>query len=242
MGTTYTEQWTDTPLADIIPSYIYKEFQDDPNVIAFSDGINSLAQGYLDWFNQTPMAVYTNANVSGPLLDWVGVNLYGIARPVISTSSTSSTGELATNVLGEHTLGTLTVNKGGTAQVANDDIYKRTLTWLLYRGDGVQMSVEWLRRRIARFLYGVDGTDIDVGLIVNVSIVLNEPSGFANRTYGAYNTYPYDTNALDGFFAPPQHQFVITIPAGTSSNYFLSLFNSGYLPAPFQMTYITGVS
>ena len=232
MGTTYTEQWTDTPLADIIPSYIYKEFQDDPNVIAFSDGINSLAQGYLDWFNQTPMAVYTNANVSGPLLDWVGVNLYGIARPVISTSSTSSTGELATNVLGEHTLGTLTVINGGTAQVANDDIYKRTLTWFLYRGDGVQMSVEWLRRRITRFLYGVDGTDIDVGLIVNVSIEVS--SSFRK---GAYNTTFYNTIAYDSLSGPLNHQAIITVPNTTFGQTFQSLFNAAILPTPFQMTY-----
>ena len=33
------------------------------------------------------------------------------------------------------------------------------------------MSVEWLRRRVARFIYGVNGTDIpDVGLLSTVQL------------------------------------------------------------------------
>ena len=41
----------------------------------------------------------------------------------------------------------------------SDDIYKRVLTWRLYKGDGRQFTVTWLKRRVARFVFGVDGSD-----------------------------------------------------------------------------------
>jgi len=40
-----------------------------------------------------------------------------------------------------------------------DDIFKRILTWNLYKGDGNRFSMRWLKRRIARFLFGVNGID-----------------------------------------------------------------------------------
>ena len=40
-----------------------------------------------------------------------------------------------------------------------DDIYKRMLTWHFYKGDGKTFSVRWLKRRVMRFLLGMDGVD-----------------------------------------------------------------------------------
>ena len=48
---------------------------DDSDIQAFFYSYNALAQTYLDWFNQTPIGVYTNANISGPLLDWIANGL-----------------------------------------------------------------------------------------------------------------------------------------------------------------------
>lgn len=236
MSTRYQELWTDAPLTDIIPAYIYKQYQDDENILAFADGINSLSQEYLDWFNQTPMGVYTNSNVAGALLDWVGNNLYGLFRPTISTSSITSSGELGTNTLGTHTIGTLTVTNSGTAQVANDDIYKRLMTWFLYRGDGVQMSVEWVRRRVARFIYGAYGADIDVGLITNVGIALPTDS----TTLGSTNSFAVNTQAVNTsvpITITQSHALVITVPNIAMGNTFQTLFNGNYLPLPFQVNF-----
>jgi len=236
MGNAYVEQWTDTPMADIIPAYIYKQYQDDDSVLAFASGINALAQPYLDWFNQVPMAVYTNPNVGEGLLDWVGNNLYGIARPVISTTSTKTSGELGSNTLGTHTLATFIVTQSGTAQVANDDIYKRVLTWYLWKGDGVQMSVEWVRRRVARFIYGAYGSGIDVGLITNIGIAL--PSTTAS--VGSVNSYAVNTQPVNTSVAintTQKNALVITVPNLAMGQTFQTLFAGNYLPLPFQISF-----
>ena len=241
MPTYYEESFAQAPLPDIVPSYVYTQYNDDPYVTAFFTAFNEMAQGYLDWFNQTPMAVYTNANVSGPLLDWVGVNLYGISRPVISSvGATQVFGPMGSDPMGSMAMGSYVQTQSGTAQLASDDIYKRTLTWILYKGDGYQASIEWLRRRIARFLYGANGMDIDIGLIANVFI---SPKGTINRM--AMNSQAMNSQSMNSVRISNINLrgiVYITIPSTPVSQYFIYLFNAGYLPAPFQMTYNIGIA
>lgn len=165
------EDFNQLPFQNIIKSYLYQQYADDSDLQAFVSSYNNLAQGYLDWFNQTPLSVYTNSNISGLLLDWVGAGLYNVTRPVISTSSSTTSGVYGTAPYGLYTpYGIQITTTSGTATVATDDVYKRALTWNLYAGDGYQMSIIWLRKRIARFLYGVNGSDISVDDLINVSI------------------------------------------------------------------------
>lgn len=229
------ESFSTVPIQTQLQAYAYQEYADDEYVQAFVSAYNRISQGYLDWSNQNPLALYTKSNISGEMLDFVGNNLYGISRPVISTFSRTISGELGSNVLGDHTMGTLVITESGTAIVANDDIYKRTLTWYLYRGDGVQMSVEWIRRRIARFLYGVDGSDIDVGLISNVSITF--PPFPIDSVTGQLGTNVLGTHPLGVLYFNKLHQATITVPSLTVSNTFYDLFLSGYLSTPFQMAF-----
>ena len=163
------ESFQQQPLQAVIPSYLYQQYADDDNLQAFVASFNSLAQGYLDWFNSTPLAVYTNHSISGTLLDWIGEGIYGITRPVLASSSSSltagyNTGAYDTGVYNEGIFAS-----GGTGINASDDIYKRVLTWNLYRGDGQVFCMQWLKNRIARFLYGQNGSDYDV-LIVQPQI------------------------------------------------------------------------
>lgn len=151
-----------TPLQQILGSYLYWQYSDDEDLQAFVAAFNALAQSYLDWFNQTPLAVYTSDGISGLLLDWIGLGIYGIARPVLSTNATSVRGAYAQNAYATLAYATLQYTASGTASLSTDDIYKRVLTWHLYRGDGQQFSIFWLKRRIARFLLGVNGSDADV--------------------------------------------------------------------------------
>jgi hypothetical protein len=155
-------QTTYLPLQTILPSYLYKEYSDDENLQAFVDSYNVLAQSYLDWFNQTPLAVYTNPTISGSLLDWIGQGIYGIARPVLSTSATIITAGYNSYAYNALAYNQMDYQASGTATIATDDIYKRVLTWHLYRGDGQQFSLFWLKRRVARFLLGINGSDADV--------------------------------------------------------------------------------
>ncbi|WP_369065317.1 hypothetical protein [Burkholderia gladioli] len=147
------------PLQDVIPSYLYKEYQDDASLQAFVDSYNSLSQGYLDWFNQTPLGLYTSPFITGSLLDWIGQGIYGIRRPVLASQTTVQRAGYNSVPYDSLAYNEQYFSASQTASLANDDIYKRVLTWHLYRGDGMQFSMQWLKNRISRFINGANGAD-----------------------------------------------------------------------------------
>ena len=59
--------------------------------------------------------------------------------------------------------------------VVTDDIYKRILTWNFYKGDGMQWSIPWFKRRVHRFLNGPDGVDTPIAFTQDVSVTF--PTG-----------------------------------------------------------------
>lgn len=156
------ESFATLPLQNVIYAYPYLEYSDDPNVSAFFQSYNSLAQGYLDWFNQTPLGLYTSPNINGPLLDWIGNGIYGIARPVLSNQSSSLTAGYNSAPYNTVPYNGSTFTSSGSAALASDDIYKRAMTWDLYRGDGQMFAMGWLKNRVNRFLYGANGSDYTV--------------------------------------------------------------------------------
>lgn len=234
------ESFAAQPLQEVIYSYPYQQYADDASITAFFDSYNSLAQGYLDWFNQTPLSVYTASSIAGPLLDWIGEGLYGIVRPVISSLTTKSTGSYNTVPYDSLSYNRRRQLQSGTAQVATDDIYKRVLTWHAYLGDGRQMSIMWLRRRVARFIFGVNGTDIPADDFQKISIT-RPPASFA----GAYSTPPYNTQAYNvrrsGRNAAAR-AIQIGVPSGQVSQIFQALVNEGYLALPFQVKFTVVIS
>ncbi len=195
----------------IIPQYLYQQYSDDDNLQAFVSSFNQIAQTYLDWFNQTPLAVYTNASISGPLLDYLATSIYGYARPSLNTPPVYGPyrGGWGYSIMGEQPMGMIERTKaGGSSSLVSDDYYKRALTWHLYKGDGMQMSVLWMKKRVARFIYGQNGADVSLSTLENIGI-----------------TFP-STGTL-----------MITVPAGTPSTTFQTLILSGYLAVPFQVKF-----
>ncbi len=161
-----------TGLTSVIPSYLYQEYTDDDDLQGFVEAQNIMQQDYVDTFNALNLPIYTGPIVAGALLDWVGRGLYGMARPAIGSEIKSLFGPLNTwgmnwlvpmwdtftpsmevvfglNVLEKYDFEDL--------NATNDDIYRRILTWHFYKGDGNYFSTSFLKRRIWRFLYGVDG-------------------------------------------------------------------------------------
>lgn len=200
----------------IIPQYLYQQYSDDDNLQAFVASFNATAQTYLDWFNQTPLGVYVNASISGPLLDWLATSIYGYARPSLNTPPVRGPyyGGVGYAITGAQSISRIErTASGGTSRAVTDDYYKRALTWHLYAGDGKQMSLAWMKKRIARFLYGQNGVDISVDMLQNVGI-----------------TFPATSTLM------------ITIPAGASSTIFQTLLLSGYLAVPFQVKFEVTVS
>lgn len=155
-------------LTRVIPSYLYLWCNDDEDLQAFVDAFNELAQEYVAWFSSVNLPVYTG--LTGDLLSWVGLGLYGIPRPVLSDEAPRFVGPI--NTFGPNVL---PINGwsyilNGSSDLATDDIYKRVLTWNLYTGDGRQFTTTWLKRRVARFLFGVDGVDPPIEETYDVSV------------------------------------------------------------------------
>ncbi len=44
------ESFDTQPLQQVVPSYIYDQYSDDDDLLAFAESFNAIAQGYLDWF------------------------------------------------------------------------------------------------------------------------------------------------------------------------------------------------
>jgi hypothetical protein len=50
----------------------------------------------------------------------------------------------------------------GDIVITDDDLYRRILTWHLFKGDQNYFNIRFIKRRIWRFLYGVNGIPIEV--------------------------------------------------------------------------------
>ncbi len=208
-----SESFTQGPYPAILPAYAYQQYAWSQDIQAFFGSLNTILQGYLTWFYETPLAAYTAPAISGPLLDWTATGIYGVARPAIGAITTVTSGPLGTNVLGTHTFGVLYVLQSGTASIVNDDIYKRVLTWILFRGDGMRFSIPWLLRRVERFLGGVNGSDVPLDLATRPTVTV---SGSA---------------------------FAITVPsANPASLIFEQLIGQGLLPLPLPYTFTITVA
>lgn len=233
------ESFAQAPLQSPPIAYLYAQYSDDATLQAFMDAFNGIAQGYLDWFNGTPLSVYTDASISGPLLDWAAQGVYGIERPVISNETTTEYGEWNTAPWNTVPFNGFVITISGSAQIASDDVFKRLMTWILYRGDGVQMTMQWLRRRVARFIYGVNGGDIDIGLLQNVSIA----AGGQSATNIIAGTNAAATNSMATNSAKPKigasgsSVYNITIPNLPASQSFLALVKAGMIPMPMQFDF-----
>src|SRR4051812_19738278 len=83
-------------IQNFIRSYLYTTYSEDQDIAALVEAFNELAQGYLDWFNETALADYASEAVSGDLLDWVAEGLYGVTRQALPTGTNKQIGPLNT--------------------------------------------------------------------------------------------------------------------------------------------------
>ena len=250
--------WTQTPqsLQKTINSYLYIQYNDDENLQAFIDAYNQLTQQYVDWFNQIALPIYTNPQISGLLLDWVATGLYGQARPVFSVGTQSWTGSIGTFTPGARPpLAGVIVSSSSSYYQADDDIYKRVLTWNFYKGDGRTFSIPWLKRRIARFILGINGTapnvDFTPGISVTPATALQYVNGtsyligpLGTATPGSLPLASVVTETIPEYYLPISNTIAVTLSIsilGPSANVLASALLCGAVQMPFQFKFTVTV-
>ena len=164
-------------LTNILPSYLYQQYNNDPDLLAFFTAYNDESQTRLDTTNNLNLPNYTTKN--GLLLDWVALGIYGIKRPVLPYN-----GVIGSGVYNEQLYNTAIYNSNiiitpSGFYETTDDIFKRIITWNFYKGDGYQFDITWLKNRIYRFLGQVNGIPLpipntyDIGINVTTDNVVN---------------------------------------------------------------------
>lgn len=222
-----------TSVQVVIPAYVYEQYADDENVSAFFQAFNIIAQRYLNWFNQVALAIYTNTNIEDALLDWIGQGIYGYARPVLPMGGARNIGPFNT-----WTLNSLQFNGGRrvgptTLFITTDDIYRRCLTWHFYKGDGKVFSIRWLKRRVNRFLTGINGADVpnDTTYQIGVQIVGSAQATINITTGGAIsvmNAQIFQSGIASGALETPfQFEFVVTINGVAPSGFVFGVSGFG---------------
>lgn len=225
------------PVSKITPSYLYVQYQDSDDIQYFVNAYNALAQIYMDWFCNVELPIYTGLN--GALLDWIAAGLYGLKRPTLPYGRSVISGPYNTFAYNTTAFDTLLRigNADPTNYVTSDDTFKRCITWNFYKGDGKVFNVRWLKRRVERFLDGVDGVDPGIsttydvriifgaGTLVNI-VILGGAVSFTRRA--AYNTFAFNTVAFDGSVPVYSTSRGAILRAG---------IETGALQLPFQYRY-----
>ncbi len=260
-----------TGLKTVIPSYLYQEYSDDDDLQGFVAAQNQRQQDYVDTFNALNLPIYTGPVVQGKLLDWVGQGLYGYGRPTLSSGIVTGEGPL--NTWGCNFLVPLNEIKNYESfdvTVTNDDTYRRILTWHFYKGDGKYFDARWLKRRIWRFIFGVDGKapetviwegrtyniadteqiSVSMGSDRRVSIrfVLGKRTvtgGAMLNEFGCNGIGPPSFPQLNTVYAPiPLNDIESTYVPYNPLPYmdiFKEAVNSGALELPYQFTYLVSI-
>lgn len=166
-----------TGLVEVLPSYLYQEYNDDGDLQAFVATFNQLSQNYVDTFNALNLPIYTSDLISGSLLDWVAEGIYGLSRPSLSSGQFKTVGPYNTYQFNKAWYNYFKLSGPDVVVATSDDIFKRILTWHLYKGDGKVFSIRWLKRRIMRFLFGEDGVDLNIDQTYQISVTFGPNSG-----------------------------------------------------------------
>jgi hypothetical protein len=201
-------------LQKTIPAYPYVQYNDDEDIVAFFTQANAMTQQYVDWFNQTTLPNYTSDRIVGDLLDWVGAGIYGYPRPSLPGVGAKNIGPLDTYGPNEPVPLSFQSNTPATLTLVTDDLYKRLLTWHFYKGDGFQFSIRWLKRRIMRFLVGVNGTAPDVDQTYQISVTFGSGNSVA-LTCPVYSSAAALASAIGSGAAETPFQYAFTLtPSG----------------------------
>ena len=246
-----------TSLLQTLPQYLYEQYADDQNLLGFVQAFNEIAQQYMDYYNTLNLPDYTQQQ--GIFLDWVAKGLYGLARPLLPSGLIKTIGPYNTTPYNTIPYNELITLSPGTFYNTTDDVFKRILTWYLWRGDGFQFNVRWIKRRVERFLTGDNGNggqsiagdpskaeyyppdrtyDISVTFGVDGEININLQTIQRMTIGGAlYNFAPYNAFAYNDL-----QTVAVSLDVNPLVPIFKAAVDSGALAFPFQLTPIVNIN
>lgn len=226
-------------LDSIIRSYMYTQYNDDDNLRAFFTAYNSMAQGIYDWMVNANLPVFIGEYNTGDQLRWISHGIYGVLPPVISSSEQREIGPYNTLEFNQLAFNEYRVINQSDQVVVSDDLFKRIMTWNFYKGDGFYFSIPWIKRRILRFLLGINGTDIlndqrwsisiqfvDGGIVISIYKGRRQFTRSAIYNASAYNSRKYNQKDT-AFVITEDFEFAI---------FFKQAMDSGLLHMPFYQS------
>lgn len=225
-------------LDSIIKSYLYTQYNDDDDLRAFVTAYNSMAQKIYNWMTSANLPIFAGGYQAGDQLRWIAHGIYGVKPPVLTSGKRQVYGPFNTITFNRLPFNTRKVITKADQVVVSDDLFKRIMTWNFYKGDGFYFTIPWLKRRIMRFLTGVDGTDIanDQHWIVSVEfsdtgMVITITKGYTQLTDAAlYNDMEYNGKQYD------HNDGVLIKNNGYEyADLFKQAFDSGLLHIPFYL-------
>jgi hypothetical protein len=234
-----------TTVQGVLGSYLYAQYSDDDDLQAFVQAFNELAQEYVDWFNQIGLPVYTGDLIAQALLDWVAGGLYGFTRPALPSGLNQDLGPLNTYTPNQVALDQLTVIGPSNYAATSDDVFKRIITWHFFKGDGKVFNIQWLKRRVMRFLIGTNGTAPNVADTSRVSVTFgtNEEVsiGIVNGASSIFTAALLNNFALNTV-APDQLTGAFTpFAAFPMAPVFQAAVEAGVLELPFQFDWVVTI-
>lgn len=174
-----------------IKAYLYTQYMDDDNIQAFITAYNQLSNEIYQWMKNANLPIFTGNYSYGEQLKWIAKGIYSQDPPIIVTSKKVSRGPYNTLLFNQQPYNTRLVKTTSNQITVSDDVFKRIMTWNFYKGDGFNFTIPWLKRRIMRFLTGVNGTDVINDQQFNISVT------FGDVEINVYIHQQY-TNITDG--------------------------------------------
>lgn len=179
--------WYAAPTSTVQPSYPYVQYSDDQDISAFFSSYNTIAQEYLSSINALQLPIFSVQ--SGAALDWVALNLYGFSRPVLTIGTATITGgTYNSNVYNSLSYDNPKISGEAVLYPTTDDIFTRCLIWNTYTGDGKQFTIPWLKKRVMRFLNGLNNTAYQIDDTSPVSISFSGARSVTIHIQSSYTT------------------------------------------------------
>ncbi|HCO1352213.1 TPA: hypothetical protein N7L46_002532 [Escherichia coli] len=223
-------------LEDIIRSYLYTQYNDDDNIRAFVTAYNAMAKNVYDWMKNANLPIFIGGYNAGDQLRWIARGIYGVKPPVLSSGRQTVIGPFNTVMFNRAPFNSRTVINQSEQVVVSDDLFKRIMTWNFYKGDGFNFTIPWLKRRIIRFLTGVDGVDVTNDQHWSISVLFSGGGasisiikGFRKLTDSSlYNTQAFNSGVYNN-----RSSILIKSNEYEYASLFKQAFDSGLLHMPF---------